>query len=469
MLGTLYLLVSATAALAASAPSNDRFNPSAYAADDIIERDFAIIGGGAAGTYAAISLADQNHTFTLIEITDRLGGNTRTFSDPSTGANVDFGVQFHLDTPVVREFFNRLNTALAPVDIEYFGISEYYDFTNRIALANYTRGSFGPDYVAELDRHPYTRDLAELPHPVPEDLLLTWPEYAQSHNLSSGSTDGGFALPATPGEPLDTLALHTFNQGGHVLLAEFAGAAVHETTYNNSALYVNALAELRQNVSLQSSIVAARRSASRKSGVQLIATTPAGRKLIRAKQLLIAMPPVLDNANPLGLDRREYDILSRLEGKHYYGGVVNNTGLEPNVAYTNAGVDRPYHVPHLPGVNELSPSATPGYHFYWYNSVEAQSQEEVERTVRRTIQWLQTQSNITDAPEPNFLDYEDYYPYRPVPSAEDIADGWYGNMAGLQGHRNTWYISSIFVAGSTQVWNSTLNLLPEIIGAAAQG
>ncbi|KAL4865182.1 hypothetical protein BDV12DRAFT_211185 [Aspergillus spectabilis] len=467
MLSKFYFLASVIAAWAASVPTHDHFDSSVYAPEDIVERDFAIIGGGAAGTYAAISLADRNHTFTLIEITDRLGGNTRTFSDPSTGATVDFGVQFHLDTPIVRDFFDRLHTPLAAVDIDYFGIPEYYDFTNRIALANYTRGNIGRDYVAELDKHPYVRDLAELPEPVPEDLLLTWPQYVQKHNLSSGSADGGFTLPASPGEPLDNLALHTFNHGNHILLAEFAGAAVHEANYNNSAIYVNALAELRPHVFLQSSIIAARRGLARESGVQLVATTSSGRKLIRAKQLLIAMPPVLENTKYFGLDQHEYDILSKLSGKHYYGGVVNNTGFEVNVAYTNAGINRPYHVPHLPGVVEFSPSATAGYHFYWYNSVEGQTQAEVESTVRSTIKWLQVQNNVTQASEPNFLDYADYYPFHLTPSAHDIVDGWYGSMAELQGHRNTWYISSLFVIGSTQVWNSTHNILPDIINAAA--
>ncbi|KAJ5675039.1 uncharacterized protein N7477_004973 [Penicillium maclennaniae] len=465
MLTTFLCIASAAGVLAASVPTPHRFDSSAFAANDIVERDFAIIGGGAAGTYAAISLADQNKTFTLVEVSDRLGGHTRTFHDPATGAKVDFGVQIHLDDPIVREFFARLRTPLANVELKDFGIPQYYDFTKQVALTNYTRGTVQPDYIAELNKYPYLDNLIDLPNNFPADLLLTWPEFVKKNNLSYGSAVGGLSWPATPGDPLDTTALAIFNDGNHVELEEFAGAAIHSADNDNSEIYVNALAELKPHVLLESSIIAAQRGLTRKSGVQLVANTPSGKKLIKAKQLIIAMPPVLDNTKYFGLDQQEQAILSKLSGKYYYGGVVNNTGLEEGVAYTNVGVDRPYQVASLPGVVEIAPSASPGYYFYWYNTVQAQTQAEIESTARSTIKWLQTQNNAKTL-EPNFVDFQDYSPFHLTPPIKDIAGGWYGKMKGLQGHRNTWYISSLFVVGSTQVWNNTHNMLPDIINAA---
>nr|UPX44729.1 hypothetical protein FAC1L15_05 [Penicillium camemberti] len=465
MLTTFFCIASAVGAFAASVHGRDQFDPSAYAAKDVIERDFAIIGGGAAGTYAAISLADQNKTFTLVEVADRLGGNTRTFQDPATGANVDFGVQIHLDDPIVRNFFARLHAPLTNVELKDFGLPKYYDFTKRVALPNYTKGSIQSDYVAELNKYPYVQNLVDLPNPVPADLLLTWPEYVKKHNLSSGSTEAGLTWPATPGDPLETTALAILNDGNQIELAEFAGAAIKNANHDNSEIYVNALAELKAHVLLKSSIVAAQRGLTRKGGVQLVANTPSGKKLIKAKQLIIAMPPVLDNTKYFGLDQQEQAILSKLSGKHYYGGVVNNTGLKDGIAYTNIGADRPYHVASLPGVVEIAPSAYPGYQFYWYNTNQAKTKVEIEAATRSTIKWLQTQTNAT-ALEPKFLDFRDYSPFHLTPPTKDIAAGWYSKMNGLQGHRNTWYISALFVVGSTQVWNSTHNLLPDIINAA---
>ncbi|KAL4802426.1 hypothetical protein BDV18DRAFT_166832 [Aspergillus unguis] len=463
MLTTL-LIASAASALAASVHPGAQFDASSYAAHDIIERDFAIIGGGASGTYAAVSLADQNKSFTLVEVKDRLGGNTRTYRDESTGASLDIGVQLHLDIPIVRDFFERLNAPLAQFEMTDFGKPAYYDFTKKLALPNHTRPSIEGDYVALLSKYPFLDDLNALPEQVPEDLLLTWPEFAKKENLSAGSAEAGLLWPASPGNLLETTALAILNDGNHIELQEGTDA-VRSATHYNAEIYDNALAELKEHILLESSIVAAQRGSRRSDGVKLVAKTPTGRKLIKAKQLIIAMPPVLDNTKYFGLDHQEHDILSKLSGKHYYAGVVNNTGLEAGVAYTNVGANRPLHVASIPGVVEIAGTGSPGYFFYWYNSVKPQTQEEIEDATRSTIKWLQKQANGT-ATEPTFQDFQDYSPFHLSPPVEDIADGWYSKMKELQGHRNTWYISALFVVGSTQLWNNTANMLPDIIDAA---
>lgn len=106
---TIFLFVAA--ALAGSVHAQ-QFDPSAYAAEDVVERDFAIIGGGAAGTYAAISLADQNKTFTMVEVAERLGGNTRTFR----GARAYYMRTVLLDWPDKQalEVLANIREAMAP-------------------------------------------------------------------------------------------------------------------------------------------------------------------------------------------------------------------------------------------------------------------------------------------------------------------------------------------------------------------
>lgn len=130
MLSTFFRIATAAGALAACVHTRHQFDsPASYAAKDVVERDFAIIGSGAAETYAAISLAHQSKTFTLVEVSDRLGGNTRTFHDPTTEAKVDLGVQIHLDAPIVGDLSARLQAALVKADLKDLGTPEYYDFT----------------------------------------------------------------------------------------------------------------------------------------------------------------------------------------------------------------------------------------------------------------------------------------------------------------------------------------------------
>ncbi|RAK82167.1 NAD(P)-binding protein [Aspergillus fijiensis CBS 313.89] len=67
---------------------------------DIIERDVAIIGGGAGGTYCAISLQDQGKSVIVIEKEHRLGGHVETYVDPGTGIAMDYGVALFENTSV---------------------------------------------------------------------------------------------------------------------------------------------------------------------------------------------------------------------------------------------------------------------------------------------------------------------------------------------------------------------------------
>ena len=217
-------------------------------------------------------------------------------------------MQLHEDIPIIRDFFQRLNSPLAPFKPTDFGKPKYYDFTDKVALSNHSRPTIENDYVAVLDKYHFLDDLNNLPDKVPdnvpEELLLTWPEFAEKQNLSSGSAEAGLLWPATPGNPLDTTALAIFNDGNHIEVAENTGEAVRSATHYNAKIYDNALAELKEHVLLESSIVAAQRGSSRKDGVRLVAKTPSGRKLIKAKQLMIAMPPVLDNTKYLASTSR---------------------------------------------------------------------------------------------------------------------------------------------------------------------
>ena len=61
--------------------------------EDIVTRDYCVIGGGASGTYAAIRLQQMNKSVALVELKDTLGGHTNTYTDPNTQTAIDYGVQ----------------------------------------------------------------------------------------------------------------------------------------------------------------------------------------------------------------------------------------------------------------------------------------------------------------------------------------------------------------------------------------
>ncbi|PLB44275.1 FAD/NAD(P)-binding domain-containing protein [Aspergillus steynii IBT 23096] len=430
----------------------------------VIDRDFVVLGGGSSGTYAAVQLVDRNQSVVVVEKQGRLGGATLTYYDPSTKKPFDYGVQFFNPLDVVTEYFERLGISTGATSAS--GTSVFADFAEGILLPNLTY-TYGADYDRELEKYPYLASGYHLPDDIPEDLLLPWVEYIEKHNLTT-SAIGSFRQPNPAGNPLQRLAVHEFNGLNRVMVDELNGHAIHQTDGDNSAIYTKATSIIgSDNLLLNATISSANRT---DSGIQLHISTPDGDSLIRAKQLLVAAPPDASNLSPLSLDSREKSTLSEIAGYPFYVGIVSNTGLPDDYSFKNVGAKTQYHVPDLPFVVTITASPhIPGVFSYAYSSLKELTQSEVQDAVTEAIENLRAQltnkGSDTDA-VPKYLEFRDVGPFHPEQSADAIRNGFWKDMYALQGYRNTWYISGLFVLNSAQLWNNTQALLPEIIDAA---
>lgn len=452
------------ALLATAWADSSRFDPASYSSSNVIKRDFAIIGGGATGTYAAISLKDLSKSFAVVEKTNKLGGHTHSYQDPDSGKYVNYGVQLYYNSSVVRDFFTRLNASYTNLERTQLGDPTIYaDLEAKELMPNYSAGSAGQDYLDVLDEYaPAVDDLSYLETPVDSDLLLKWPDYIRKHNISYLSAVASFNRPAAPGTLLDDITLYTLNQFNHINQHDYTlGGSIVNADRDNSQMYRNAQEELGDSVLYQSTVIAASRG---EDEVRLVVQTSDGIKLIIAKQLIIAMPQTVDNMKYFDLDAEETALISKIRGGFYYGGAVNNTGLNETAAYYNRGINTPWNVTKLPGILSFLPSPADSFHFYWYTSDEASSRQQVEEAAARAIETLQGLQNLTRT-KPGFADYWDFSPIKLTVPAEDIQEGFYEKFKSLQGYRNTWYTGAFFTVSSGQLFNSTKNLLPEIVGA----
>lgn len=439
---------------------------SLIAAQDVIERDIAILGGGCSGVYAAVALKDQNQSVVVIEREAQLGGNTLTYYDPDTGSPVNYGVLFYHDDDVSREYNERLGqsvvSGLGGNSTEYV----YADFSSGTLVKNYTAVSVGAKYADELAKYPYLENGFELPDVIPDDLLLTWAQYLTKYNFTESEADATLQSPNPPGNPLDTLAIYEFNFYNNIVIEELSGEIIHSANNDNLALYTAALAVIGEdNVLLSSTVASGNRT---DSGVELIVSTSTGDKTIRAKQLIVAAPPQATNLATIGLDDTEESILSQIGGYPFYTGVVKNTGLPSGYTYNNVGANTSFNVQNLPYILHFDPSTTvDGIYTYTYAALEDTTQDDVESAATAAIKTLQQTIDGADTTaEPTFVAFKDVSPFHPEQSAEDIKAGFYSDMYGLQGHLSTWYISSLFVLAQSQLWNNTKNILPDIVAAA---
>jgi beta-cyclopiazonate dehydrogenase len=73
--------------------------------------------------------------------------------------------------------------------------------------------------------------------------------------------------------------------------------------------------------------------------------TPKGKKLIKAKKLLITIPPTLANMQPFNLDIAEEKVFSKWKWLNSYVAVVSDTGLSDGLQIINADPKSPFTLP----------------------------------------------------------------------------------------------------------------------------
>ena len=293
-----------------------------------------------------------------------------------------------------------------------------------------------------------------MPSPIPEDLLLPFGEFVVKYNLQDVAYTIA-QLAAGNGNVLEQTTIYVLQlvDGGY--LDALFGNGVAAENQNTHRLFERALADLGSDVMLSSTVRYALRS---KYGVKLIVNTPSGRKLIKAKKLLITAPPTIENLKPFSLNKKEYNIFSQFEYQALYVGLVQGSQLEPGYRYFNADPDRTYALPQLPAPQMIWPTRDNDTNWAWYTSPVEKSEDEVKSETLAAIQRLAPGSN------PSFVAYDSHSPATVGVSADKIRDGFYEDLLSLQGYRSTWYTGSTWVSDhAAALWNHTeYELLPQL-------
>lgn len=411
-----------------------------YAPSDIIERDVAVIGGGASGTYGAVRLGDYGQSVVLIEKDNVLGGHCEGYSIPETGQMLDYGVDNFQNITVVRNFFAKFNLDLIPYT-SYAKSSQYADFSTGTVYSNHSLPP--PDfstYINQLERFPYLDWGWDLPEPVPEELVLPFGQFIKKHSLediaymlASFATGNGHSLDQTTAYILKSVdkAFIEAMQGGNVM-----SSSANWELYNRAQKHLGSDA-------LVSSIVVASHRPDDGSKARLAVDTPSGRKLIIAKKILVAMPQTFQNMYYLGLDSHEHSIFNQFTNTALYVGLVKDTGVVPD--YTNTlgvDLDNLYDIPSIPGIVQLQSTEVAGVYRFWYSAEASKTEKEVKADTLATIKRL-TGKDAT------FMVFGNHTPYQLAVSPNAIRNGFYNGLTALQGHRNTWYTGSAFMAPHT--------------------
>lgn len=426
--------------------------------DGTIIRDVAIIGGGASGTFSAVRLRDQGKSIVLIEKESILGGHTNTYQDPVTKVTVDYGVEVFHNQQIVKDYFDRLNVSWTITSPDFGAAAPVYLDDNTAEPVNYV----SPDPRAALVA--YATHLAQyaqlelgffLPDPVPEDLLLPFGDFLAKYPDIGDATFTIFRFGQGLGDFLSQPTLYVFKNFGLDIIQDISTGFLVTTSQNNQEIYEHATALLGSDVLLSSRVVATHHRDN--DGVQLKVQTPSGRRIVKAKKLLISIPQKVDNLRPFDLDEREAELFGEFLNTGYYTSLLTNTGLPANFSSLSVGADTPYNIPTLPGVYTVTSTAIEGIFDIKYGSPYGLPEDYVRGEISSYVKKLQDNGFAEKVHgEPEFVRFNSHTPFELTVPSEQIVNGFYKELYGLQGYRNTWYTGAAFhTQDSSMLWNFT--------------
>ncbi|KAE8149067.1 hypothetical protein BDV25DRAFT_168069, partial [Aspergillus avenaceus] len=455
LLQTSYSIVLAYAASVAALPTTN-LHP-----EDIITRDVCILGGGATGTYAAVQLREQGRSIALVEQKSRLGGHAETLYLPN-GKYVNYGVEGYFNNAITKDFFAQLNVdyeALLPGTL----ISEYVNFnTGKKVLPGselLTTAVAATLYRGAIEQFDYLSTGAYyLPDQVPEVLLRPFREFVDSHALH-GALDLIFTFAENVGDLLDTPLLYVIQNFGIPQIDALLGGGYirpkngTDELFNKAANYIDP-----QNIFYSTTVSKTERNA---TGVELLVEDADGaQKLIRARKLLVAFPPTLSSLRGFDLREDESSLFAKWTHKNYYAAAVTNTGVPDGVNVANTNPDnQPGSLPLPPFQWALEYSGESGY-FMTKVVAEADFTEEDARSLILSDVKRMGQAGTFDIAEPEIVAFASHSPETLMVSVDEVRDGFYGKLYGLQGQQSTFYTGYTFCTDySTALWNYTRGVL----------
>ncbi|KAL4762823.1 uncharacterized protein BDW70DRAFT_166617 [Aspergillus foveolatus] len=444
----------------------------AFRAQDTIDRDVVILGGGAAGTFAAVQLREQGHTVALVEQKSRLGGHAETLYLPD-GKYVNYGVEGYFNNEITKDFFAQLDVEYEPV-LPGTILTQHVNFrTGKRVLPGselLTTAAAALLYRGAIEQFNYLAEgLYDLPEEVPEILLRPFREFVHKYKLW-GAVDLIFSFAESVGNMLDRPTLYVIQDFGIPHIDALLNGGYIRPKDGTDVLFDKAADYIDEanNIFYDSTATQTSRD---KNGVKVViqnAKTSA-QKLIRAKKLLIAFPPVLEKLSGFDLTEQESTLFAKLTYINYYAAVVTNTAVPDNFIILNTDPsNQPGSLPTTPFNWALEYSGVPGYFMNKIVGEANLTEAEARALIIDDLKRMSTAGTfrIKDGQEPEIAAFASHSPETLMVSVEDVREGFYRKLYELQGQASTFYTGYAFCTDySTVLWKYTSG----IVGRIANG
>ncbi|RYP67272.1 hypothetical protein DL771_007361 [Monosporascus sp. 5C6A] len=453
----------------------------------IITRDVVIIGGGASGAHAALRLKDMGQSVVLVEKEAILGGAVATYTTPSAGTPVDYGVFSFVDYGDASAFFARLNISTAP-PLRFPSATRHIDFKTGEELTSYVSPE-RTDVAAALEvyleqcekyEHMLVPGLWDFPEgaDIPGDLLMNFGEFATKYGIEAAIpaiiTSTGLGVGKIADE-LTITVMQTFGGQMARVLLDLQGSFVPASRRNQDVYDAIAALLGDDDVLYSTTAVSSERG---EDGVTVTVRNSEDGSLatVHAARLLIAIPPLPDLLGPFDLDAQEEAVFSQWEYTREYVALVRSPFLTArNESVANLPLAaQPSNYLRTPDVPFVDKFVLLGGQDELVRSVIV-GDEALDAHGARLL--LRTQFDAlvagSDAASPagteeelEVVAFADHGPMHLHVSAESHRRGFFQSLYALQGRRSTWYTGSAFASNfQTVLWEYNEILLPQMLGS----
>lgn len=427
--------------------------------------DVAVVGGGSSGTYTAVRLKYEGYSVMVVDRKLRLWGHAETYTDPVNNYTIDTGVIVFGQRDIVKHYFKRFDVPLVKLS----------SGSGERTYVNPTTGKVVPftppdstamaatikTYSKQLAKYPSIQNGFDLKYPVAKELLEPFGTFLTKYKLDAVfpliySTNQGYV----PILQIPTLYMLKYLNPGEI--DSIRRGYLTTKNHNVAALYDAAAKYLgRDSLLLSSNVVAMNRT---RQGVGVLVKTPFGTRLVMSKNLVSAVPPILNNLKGYDLFESERGVFGQFHSNSYVTSVLNNTGLQADDALTSLDPSRPFNVSTMSNPYGFSINAGINLTQIYYASERPQSDSDAKAGIIASLKRAQKTLGIEERGG-DFLFFSNHAPFNLMVSPKAIQGGFYKKLDALNGQKSTYWTGAAFESqDSSALWDYTEKVvLPRIL------
>jgi len=404
-----------------------------------------------------------------------------TYYDPVSNTSINYGVQAYLRYGNSSAFFARFGVPITPY-VATQGTTINVNIANGSLLPTYEPPALQELIVAAAIWENITAKYANLfnpgfwdfpaPDQIPAELLQPFGKTATDYGIQALIPTMATISNVGVGGIVDVLTMYVIIAFGYEVTSEFLASELFVPKgHSNSFLYQQAYRLLQQDTLLSSWPVYAERDA---SGVKMVVQSADGcRKLIKAKKLLVTIPPSVARLDWMDLDTREIDVFSTWTPTWSFAGVARIPSIPANYTVQfYAPAAAPNHqldIRNWPYTLSIAATGPPGESLFRVliasneSTTHAEAKGIVDVSVRNLTAKVFANATTSGVDWLAFVDHNSVL-WRQTPA--QLRAGFVQKLYALQGPRSTWYTGGLWSADYTgDVWAFTETVLPKLVAS----